>query len=144
MSTETNKENARRTMEEIVSQGNLALADELIAADYVGHSPGMPEMHGPDGFKHFVTVWRSAFPDMHAVSEDTVAEGDKVVNYWTTYGTHRGDIMGIPATGKQVASKGMVITWYRDGKQVRSWMVFDRLDMLQQLGVAPQMKQAVA
>lgn len=144
MSIEVNKENARRVMEEIINRGNLSLADELFATDYVCQSSGMPDMHGPDGFKQFVSVYRTAFPDIHMTNDGAVGEGDTVVNLWTMRGTHRGELAGIPATGKQVTLKGTVTSWYRDGKQVKAWMVVDQLDMLQQLGVAPQMKQAVA
>ncbi len=144
MSIETNKENARRTFEEVINQGNMALADELFAPDYVGHAAGVPDFRGANGFKQFASIWRSAFPDIHMTIEDTIAEGEKVVSFWTSQGTHRGEMMGIPPTGKQGTMSGVTLSRYVNGKQVEAWVIMDRLEMLQKLGVAPEMKQAVA
>jgi predicted ester cyclase len=142
MSTEENKANARRVFEEVFNKGNLSVVDELIATNYVGHAPGMPDFKGPEGFKQYATMNRTAFPDLRMTTEDTVAEGDKVVNRWTARGTHKGDLMGIAPTGKQVTMTGMVITRYVGGKQVEAWVLSDMLGMLQQLGVVPPMGQA--
>ena len=137
MSLEENKENARRAFEEVMNNGDLSLAEELIATDYVGHSPGMPDFTGPEGFKQFVTMQRTAFPDLNITIEDTVAEGDKVVNRWIVRGTHNGELMGIAATGKQVTMSGMVLSRYVGGKQVEAWVSADQLSMVQQIGVIP-------
>ena len=80
MSTEENKALARRVLEEMFNKGNLDLADEVFAPDYVDHDPAMPEdIRGPEGFKEYVSIFRTAFPDIHLEIEDQVAEGDKVV-----------------------------------------------------------------
>jgi predicted SnoaL-like aldol condensation-catalyzing enzyme len=80
MSTEENKALARRVLEEMFNKGNLDLADEVFAPDYVDHDPAMPEdIRGPEGFKEYVSMFRTAFPDLHLEIEDQVAEGDKVV-----------------------------------------------------------------
>jgi predicted SnoaL-like aldol condensation-catalyzing enzyme len=80
MSTEENKALARRVLEEMFNKGNLDLADEVFAPDYVDHDPAMPEdIRGPEGFKEYVSIFRTAFPDLHLEIEDQVAEGDKVV-----------------------------------------------------------------
>ena len=139
MSTEENKENARRAIEEVLNKGNLSLADELVDANYIGHQPGLPDFKGPEGFRQYMTMMRTAFPDINMTIEDTVAEGDKVVNRYTGRGTHKGDLMGIAPTGKQVTITGMVATRYVGGKQVEAWVAMDMLGMLQQLGVAPPM-----
>ena len=77
---ENNKALARRVLEEMFNKGNLDVADELLAPDYVDHDPAMPDdIHGPEGFKHYVGAYRSAFSDLHLQIEDQVAEGDKVV-----------------------------------------------------------------
>ena len=80
MAVEENKALARRVLEGMFNKGNLDVADELLAPNYVDHDPAMPEdIHGPEGFKHYVGAYRSAFSDLHLQIEDQVAEGDKVV-----------------------------------------------------------------
>ena len=87
MSTEENKALARRVIEEMFNEGNLDVADELIASDYVDHDPAMPEeVRGPEGLKEYVSMYRSAFLDLHMQIEDQIAEGDKVVTCWTGTG----------------------------------------------------------
>lgn len=137
MSIEENKENARRAVEEVLNKGDLSLADELVDANYIGHQSGLPDFKGPEGFRQFMTMMRTAFPDIHLTIEDTVAEGDKVVMRYTGRGTHKGDLMGIAPTGKQITITGMVISRHVGGKQVEAWVAMDQLGMLQQLGVAP-------
>jgi len=137
MSIEENKENARRAVEEVLNKGDLSLADELVDANYIGHQPGLPDFKGPEGFRQYMTMMRTAFPDIHLTIEDTVAEGDKVVMRYTGRGTHKGDLMGIAPTGKQITITGMVISRHVGGKQVEAWVAMDQLGMLQQLGVAP-------
>ena len=79
MSAEENKALARRVIEEMFNNGNLDVADELIAPNYVDHDPAIPDdIHGPEGFKKYVSAYRSAFPDLHIQIEDQIAEGDKV------------------------------------------------------------------
>jgi steroid delta-isomerase-like uncharacterized protein len=138
MSTEQNKASARRGFEEIWNQGNLAVVDELTSPDYAGHFflPGMAS--GVEGFKQFVMLYRSAFPDVHFTVDDIVAEGDRVATRWTATGTHTGQLMNIPPTGKKVTVTGMTLTRYNaEGKGVEGWANFDQLGMLQQLGVVP-------
>jgi steroid delta-isomerase-like uncharacterized protein len=144
MSTEDNKAIVRRVYEEIINKGNLNVADEMFTSDYVYRSPGSPEFRGPDGFKQLVTMYRSAFPDLHLNLDELVAEGDTVVSRWTGGGTHRGELMGIPPTGKQVTVMGVVISRFSGGKAVEDWELLDTFGMLQQLGAIPAPEQAVA
>ena len=136
VSTEENKALARRVLEEMFNKGNLDVADELLATDYVDHDPAMPEdIHGPDGFKEYVGAYRSAFPDMHVEIEDQIAEGDKVVTRWTGTGTHDGELAGIPPTGNRVTLPGMEIVRISDGKLVEGWEGYDMMNLMRQLGV---------
>lgn len=138
MSTEQNRINFRRIPEDIINTGNLDLADELIRPDYVEHvplPPGFPA--GLAGFKQFVTVLRAAFPDVHFTVEDEILEGDKMVERVTVRGTHQGEFMGIPATGKQVTWTEIHIGRMAGGKLVEHWANQDQLGLLQQLGVVP-------
>ena len=128
---------SRRIMDEVWNQGNMAVADELIAADVVDNNapPGFPP--GREGFKAQVNMYHTAFPGVRMVVEDQIAEGDKVVTRWSGHGTHQGELMGIPPTGKQVRVTGISIERYAGGKVVETWNNFDQLGMLQQMGVVP-------
>ena len=135
--SEENKSISRRVQEEAFNQGNLAVIDELVAADYVDHDlpPGFPE--GQEGFKQLVAMYRAAFPDVQMTIEDVIADGDKVALRWTATGTHQGELMGIPPTNKQVTVTGMDINRLAGGKIAEHWGNFDQMGMMQQLGVIP-------
>ena len=138
MSTEENKAIVRRVYEEIINQGNWAVVDELTSPNYVAHDPGFPQtVRGPEGLKQYFTVFRTAFPDTHITIEDMVAEGDTIAVRHTYRGTHQGDLMGMPPTGKQVTVTGIVIHRIANGKFVESWVNADNLGLMQQLGVIP-------
>jgi steroid delta-isomerase-like uncharacterized protein len=139
MSAEANKAIARRFVEEVLSQGHLDVVDEIFAADHVisgpGALPGLPV--GPEGTKMQVTVYRSAFPDLHYTVDEQVADEQTVVTRWTGTGTQLGPLGDIPATGKSVSAPGVNIERVADGKIVETWVLFDQLGLLQQLGVIP-------
>jgi len=132
---EEKKAIARRALEEPWNQGNLDVVDETVASDWVQHEPGME--YGAEALKEFITAYRAAFPDLHYTIEDEIAEGDKVVTRWIATGSHQGELMGIPPTGKQIAVWGIAIDRLEGGKIVESWVVYDQYGMLQQLGVIP-------
>ena len=136
MSTEDNKAVARSSFEEILNNVNLGIIDEVLSPNYVLHAPAGP-VHGREGFKQFVMMYRSAFPDARYTLEEMIAEGDKVVTRWTATGTHLGELMGIPPTGKWGTVTGISIGRYEGSKLVEEWLNFDALGMLQQLGVFP-------
>lgn len=137
MSTEENKANDRGLVE-VLNRGNLALLDELIAPSIVSHDASTT-MQGLEAYKQFVSVYLTAFPDLHFTIEEQIAEGDKTVTRWTARGTHRGELMGIPPTGKQVTGTGITIIRWANGKAEEAWLNSDGLGLLQQLGVVPAM-----
>ena len=139
MSEEANKALIRRMVEEILNRGNLEVADKIFTPDYVLHDRASPEeVHGPEGFKGFVGVFHNALPDLHVTIEDQIAEGDnKMVTRYRVSGTHRGDLMGLPPSGKRVTFEGVGVTRTSDGKFVESWEHYDALGLMQQLGVVP-------
>ena len=139
MSTENNKAVARRFLEEVWNQGNLAVADEIIASDHDNTGPGTPPglPSGPEGARQLVMMYRNAYPDTHFTIDEQIAEGDKVVSRWTAHGTHQGELAGIPPTGKSVTVTGIAIDRIVNGKIVHSWGIFDQFGMLQQLGAIP-------
>ena len=143
MSAEQNKAIIRRVFDEIVNRGNLAVADELLAADYVNHDFPSPAP-GAEGFKLVTTMFRSAFPDIVVTLEDEFAEGDRVVTRGVFVGTHTGDFMGIPATGRKVSIKYLDIWRLENGKAKENWVRMDLLGLMQQLGVIPMPGQVSA
>ena len=118
---------------------DLAAVDELVSPNHIYHFPGREDIKGPEGFKQFVTMARTAFPDLHITIDDEIAEGDKVACRYTWRGTHKGEMRGIAPTGKQVTVTGIVISHCVGGKEVEVWESTDSLGMFQQLGVVPPM-----
>jgi steroid delta-isomerase-like uncharacterized protein len=139
--TEDNKALNRRFVEEVINQGNTDAIDELIDPGVVDHAapPGFPT--GREGAKQFAAMMRSAFPDLHLTIEDMIAEGDKVVMRSTWSGTHEGEFMGIPATGRRVTVSAIDISRVADGRMVEHWEQSDALGLMQQLGVVPPSEQ---
>ncbi|UCC60632.1 MAG: ester cyclase, partial [Dehalococcoidia bacterium] len=120
-------------------KGDLSIADELFAEDFVNYDPGRGTTPDREGMKQFLINLRAAFPDQKLTVEDLIAEGDKVVLRFTGSGTHKGDLSGIPPTGKQFNVPGVSILRIADGKVVERWNVSDYLLLLQQLGIIPAM-----
>jgi steroid delta-isomerase-like uncharacterized protein len=117
----TNKEIVRRFSDELWGQGNLAAGDQLLAVDLIEHNPLPGQASGREGHKQVVALFRSAFPDLHVVTEDLVEEGDRVVLRWKAEGTHRGDLMGLAPTGKRVTLTGIEILRINGGQIVERW-----------------------
>ena len=136
MSAEDNKALVRRYYEEVLTQGNLALLDELFTPAFVSRGPTGPEA-GLEAFRQAVLRSRAAFPDLQVRVEDQVAEGEKVASRWMVRGTHRGAFAGVPPTGRQVTATAIHIHRVADGRIAELWEQFDLLGLLQQLGVVP-------
>ena len=143
MSTEENKALVQRLFE-AYNKHNLAGVEELCAPDYVFHGPAAFGDMDLAGLKQLYTAPLTAFPDAHLLVEDLIAEGDKVVHRATLRGTHQGELMGIPATGKVVTYTAILISRFAGGKFVEDWEQADMLGLFQQLGVIPQMAQGGA
>jgi len=136
MSVEENKAIVGRIFEEL-NKGKAAALEELFDANCVFHAAGIEDIHGIEGVKQRVDTAFSAFPDYRAKIDDVLAEGDKVMVRITEKGTHRGELMGIAPTEKEVEAWGVVVVRIAGGKAVESWALGDRLGLLQQLGVIP-------
>ena len=132
------KELVRRIFDEVINQGQLDKIDELMSEDFVDHGP-MGDMAGREAFKAMVATWRSAVPDVHCDVDNLIAEGDTVG--WTvhTTGTHTGDGMGFPATGKSFETVSANIGRFRDGQAVEHWAEQGMFPMLAQIGMLPPM-----
>jgi steroid delta-isomerase-like uncharacterized protein len=139
---EANANASRRILEELFGGGNYGIADELIAADAVGHDPALPEpVTGPEGLKEAARGYRSAFPDLTMTVDAVIAEGDMVAIRWTARGTHKGDLFGIVPTGREATVTGITIDRHAGGKIAESWTNWDTLGLLQQLGAVPSAMQ---
>jgi steroid delta-isomerase-like uncharacterized protein len=139
MSAEESKQLVRRLAEE-PWQGRLEVIDELVDPGYVGHDPSQPEpLRGPDGLRSFVETYKAAYSDGRITVDEQFAEGDTVTTRWTGQGTNDGELLGIPATGKQVTVTGITVSRLSGGKVVEEHTVWDTFGMLRQLGVVPDM-----
>jgi len=133
MSVERNKGVVRRFIEEFKTGGDEAVADQLRSPRFINHSapPGTPQ--GPEGGRTLFRALRTAFPDLTVTIEDMLAEGDKVVTRQTFSGTHKGEWMGIPATGRAVQWAVIDIVRLEDDRLVDHWAVADFHGLTQQL-----------
>ena len=136
MSTEDNKAIVRK-YRAIHNQNNLDALDAIVAQDVLSHAalPGLPP--GLAGGKLAHQAFLASFSDIQATTEDLVAEGDKVVERYTAHGTHTGDFMGAPPTGKKFAIETIVIYRFANGKIVETWGLNDAQALMMQLGLMP-------
>ena len=135
--SQANKAIEGRFIEEVLNNKNMAAADELVAEVFVELDPFPGQEQGREGLKQVLRMLFGAFPDMHWTVEELIAEGEKVVNRFTWRGTHRGEFLGIPPTGRQVKVKGVVIDRIVEGRIVESRILMDNFGLMQQLGVIP-------
>ncbi len=122
----------------LISEGDIDGFGELLADDFVEHeeTPGLEPTR--EGVMQFFHMYRAAFPDLHMEAEDVISSGDKVVARARATGTHQGEFMGMPATGKSVDVQLVdIIRFGDDGLAHEHWGVFDALAMMQQLGAIP-------
>ena len=130
---EDNKALVRRAPSEVWSRGDMAAADEIYAAEFVGHWAGRPDTYGLEEFKAFVAEGRRRFPDWNETVEQIVAEGDLVVTRFTSRGTFDVEPSD-PSHGREIAMQEIAIHRIVDGKIAEQWTVADILGMRQQLG----------
>jgi steroid delta-isomerase-like uncharacterized protein len=123
---------------EAIDAGNLAALDDLVASTFIRHDPNAAEIKSLADLKRHLRMVYTATPDLRHTIEDMVAEGDRVALRLTARGTHTGDFMGIPPTGKPVTVTGTGICRIADGKIQEDWFNSDALGLLQQLGVVPK------
>jgi steroid delta-isomerase-like uncharacterized protein len=129
-----NKELIRRFHTELVEARNAAKVDEFFAASFVSHNmpPGFPR--GSPGVRRFVAMVGEALADLDVTIDVLLAEGDLVAVRSTMTGTHRGPLLGVPATGRRVAIDGTDVVRVRDGRIVEHWGLTNTVGLLQQVG----------
>ena len=130
----------RRVLEEVINEGNLDAATELVAPDAKVHVPFEDPGTGPEALRRIASSLRTGFPDIHIEIEDVIEAGDKVVVRWrTTRQTHTGPYRGLPPTGKQVRVTAIQIFRLEQGRVAEFWLEMDQLDAVRQMGVvAPE------
>ena len=137
---EANRRIGRRVLLELWSAGRLEVADELYSPDYVdrvSRGPEAAEVRGPGGIKQAVTMFRTAFPDLQYTIEEEMAERDLVITRFSARGTHHGPFLAAAPTGRSIAYTGVDINRIVDGQIVESWVNYDALGLLQQVGLVP-------
>ena len=135
-----NRAIGRRVLLELWGEGKLELADRLYAPNYIDHVGKGPEpsrVSGPDGIKQAVMVFRTAFPDLTYTVEDEMAERDLVLTRFSARGTNTGPFLGHKPTGRAVTYTGFDMNRIVGGKIVESWVYYDAVGPLQQLGLVP-------
>jgi steroid delta-isomerase-like uncharacterized protein len=123
----------RRFFDEVWNEGNLGEAEAFLAEGFVSHNTFDVRIVGPREYAAAVTDFRTAFPDHHTTLEDVLVDGDRVAVRGTDRGTHRADFMGIPASGRRVATTWIEIFRMEDGKAVEGWLESDPAVLRRQL-----------
>jgi steroid delta-isomerase-like uncharacterized protein len=145
MSAESNKAIVRRYFDELLNQGRLNVAEEILTPQIAFCDPFVT-IHGIDRLQRFLLMVRKAFPDLRYTAEPGIAEGDRVVNCFTSYGTFLGDghgfgeFQGPPACGTKISVRGVDIFRVRDGRITEVRAFYDTYDQMRQLGFLPPLK----
>ena len=131
--SEENKRLVNRIFDEAISSGIYDVIDELIAPNYVSH--GLPmSINGPQGLRQSIETFRSAFPDLYMLVEEQIADGDQVSNQGYITGTHRGEFLGVPASGEQIKVNVISIWRFENSKVVENWVQIDYMSLMRQIG----------
>jgi steroid delta-isomerase-like uncharacterized protein len=137
MTGEERKALMRQGIDEVVNKGNLAPVDEVFAANYIGHLYDGTVLKGPEQFKQFITMLRSAFPDIKYKVEDMACDGDIIAVRASFTGSMTGPLRGIPPTGKKVVVEEALFYRFEGDKIAEEWSFLNQMALLQQLGLVP-------
>jgi steroid delta-isomerase-like uncharacterized protein len=132
-----NRAIVRDFVEETINQGRIDSTERFVWEDVVEQVPFPGQGPGVEGLKDVLRGMRAGFPDIHFAIEEQIAEGDKVLSRFEWTGTHRGEFLGVPATGRPVKIWGMVIDRLVDGRIKETRIIMDALGLMMQLGVFP-------
>lgn len=137
--TDQNTALADRFHMDIFQAGRLDVADEIVAPGFVIHAPGYPPewTQGPEGTKQLAAAIIEGIPDRRIAHHETIAEGDLVMVRWSMTGTHGGELMGVPATGRPIDVTGFDLFRVENGKLAECWQNWDQLGLMQQIGAVP-------
>ena len=127
----------RAFVDSVLNKGEIDASGQFFWEDMVEQVPLPGQGPGLAGLKDVLRGMRAAFPDMHWIVEEQIAEGDKVVTRFEWTGTHRAEFFGVPATGRPVKVWGVVIDQLEGGKIKNSRIIMDALGLMMQLGAFP-------
>ena len=137
-----NRAIVRELYEEVWNKRRLELFDEIISPSHALHDPTLTGAAvGPEAYKRQVTRFVTAFPDLRFTVEDILGETEKLAVAWTISGTHKGEYMGIPFTNKKISVDGITVHHFVNGKIMDSYVSWDALGMMRQLGAVPALGQ---
>ncbi len=134
---DANKKVVTEFIDRLFSRGDLAAVDEYLSEEFVNHDPPFGVSADREGMRSAASGFRAAFPDWHSELHLLIGENDLVAEVFTASGTHRGEMMGVAPTGRQLSVQGINVFRLRDGRITERWGRLDDLGFLQQLGVAP-------
>lgn len=137
MTAQENAAVTRRFAERVITQGEIDSAAEFVWEDVVEQVPLPGQGPGLEGLKDIIRLMRTAFPDLNFSVQEQIAEGDKVASRFEWTGTHKGEFLGVPATGRPVRVWGMVIDRLEQGRIKDTRIIMDTLGLMTQLGVFP-------
>jgi steroid delta-isomerase-like uncharacterized protein len=138
VSIEENKAVVQRFVDEVLNGQSMTAADEILAPDHILNYMLLPEpMIGAKAWEQSVSGYFTAFPDMVVSIDNMIGEGELVAARWTAVATHKGELMGIPPTGRRVTWIGQGVYRIVDGKIVEQWGIDDALGLMQKLGAIP-------
>ena len=141
MSRHSNKEIVRRILKEFWHAGYEGVLDQVFAPDFVNYELSNPAITGLEEYKEWArgarAMWNTASSDWRILIQDMVAEGDKVLKRWVLFGTHTGELFGVPATGKPIEMQGMSLYLISGGKVREIHWNYDLFGVAQQIGAMP-------
>lgn len=144
MSVDETRAIVERWFQDIFTQGNLVVVDELVAPEFIAHGQGNDEgTHGREAFKDWLHWYRSTFTDAEWTIGDVISEGDKIVVRYSGWTTYRGGLLNIPSTNQRILESGIIIYRIHNGQVHEIWAEMSDLQVIQQLGIFPKRKQKV-
>jgi steroid delta-isomerase-like uncharacterized protein len=146
MSVDENKTIVCRFLEEIWNNADLAVMDEILSDDYVGHDPSAPggELRGREALKDVMRQVHAGLPGVRIKIDDVLGEGNRTAVRFTVHGTHQGELFGIPASGREVTVESILIHRHANARIAEAWLLRDMLGLLQQIGAIPTPEAAPA
>jgi steroid delta-isomerase-like uncharacterized protein len=142
MTPQESRDLVHRFFEEFLNQQKLDRVEDYVTRNWVNHDPSMPPLQGYEGAKQLVRTLAGGFPDLRVRIEDIIAEADRVAARFSFTGTHRGDFMGVAATGRKITSSGCGLFRIQDGRLAENWVVFDAMGVAKQIGMIQEPERA--
>lgn len=133
--SDSKAEAVHRLIDGVWHEDDLSVADEILDPEFVDHTSGFPDAHGPESFKDFVRTVKRSFPNCRHPIDNVVVDEASVATRWRFLGTHQKEFLGIEATGREVEIEGQELYRFADGRIVEAWASPDMLGLLLQLGV---------